>query len=59
MGYVDTKVANAVAERMTERYGEKHIAIHNNKSGLDVVMRQSDVVKMYGHVPESINVVYP
>ena len=59
MGYVKNKVAENVADRMTERYGVKHHAVHNNKSGMLVVMRESDIKKVNdGHVG-SVDVVYP
>ena len=59
MGYVKNKVAENVADKLTERYGVKHYAVHNNKSGMIVVMRESDIKKVNDGFIGSVNVVYP
>lgn len=59
MGYVKDKVAENVADRMTERYGVKHYAVRNDKSGMTVVMKASDIEKANGGSIGSVNVVYP
>ena len=63
MGYVKSKVAEQVAKNMTERYGVKHVVVHNNASGLDVVMIERDAERFAtsydcGEV-NSVNAIYP
>lgn len=59
MGYVKSEVANAVAKKMAEKYGIKHIAVHNDATNMDIVMIASAVIKKYGSIPTSVYEVYP